>query len=152
MFTSPFALLHSKPPLFFPGIIRILVVIPSLLAGILICHTATAQAELAPWGNLTGIRTEGQLMEFESSLCLVRPGGTEMLSTGKEKQRPKYERQGSAQIVTTALDHLSFREIVKDSTSGPAMVSVEVQAGQAVRVRFGVGVELSVAVFVTVGV
>lgn len=89
---------------------------------------AAAQAELAPWGNLTGIRVSGQLMEFESRLVLVRKDSTDVLFTGKEMQRPKYERRGGAQVVTTSLDQLLFTETVRDSTAGSALVTVEVQA------------------------
>jgi hypothetical protein len=39
------------------------------------------------WGNLTGIRVEGQLMEFESSLRVVEKGWQHYNATGKERQR-----------------------------------------------------------------
>ncbi|MES1160463.1 MAG: hypothetical protein ABUM51_06890, partial [Bacteroidota bacterium] len=99
-----------------------------LFAGTLPSFRANAQAELAPWGNLTGIRISGQLMQFESRLLLVRKDWTDILFTGKEMQRPKYERKGGEQIVTTALDQLSFTEKVRDSTTGSAIVTVEATA------------------------
>lgn len=99
-----------------------------LLAATGSCFQVAAQAELAPWGNLTGIRIEGQLMEFTSGLLLIRKDSTDLLYTGKEMQHPKYERKGGAQIVTTALDHLSFMETVQDSITGSARLTVDMQA------------------------
>ncbi|MGN7723056.1 hypothetical protein [Chitinophaga sp. 22620] len=96
---------------------------------LLICcaGTAAAQAELAPWGNIRGIRISGQLMEFETSLRLVTENKAE-ISTGKERQRPKYERKGKQQVVTTAIGSLTFTETVQDIKAGSAGVQVEVKA------------------------
>jgi len=107
---------------------RIVASVVILLTGTFTGFKVSAQAELAPWGNLTGIRIEGQLMAFESSLCLVRQDWRDILSTGKEKQRPKYERQGDTQVVTTSLDQLSLMVRVRDSLTGSAIMSMEVQA------------------------
>ena len=89
--------------------------------------TAVAQTELAPWGNIRGIRVNGQLMEFETSLRLVTENKMER-STGKERQRPKYERKGKQQVVTTAIGQLAFTETVQDVKTGSAGVQVEVRA------------------------
>ncbi|MBO9153580.1 hypothetical protein ACFOTA_15270 [Chitinophaga sp. GCM10012297] len=89
-------------------------------------ETAMAQTELMPWGNIRGIRVNGQLMEFETSL---RVGGKEMTrATGKERQRPKYERKNGGQVVTTAIGQLDFMETVRDGGTGSAAVMVEVTA------------------------
>lgn len=87
---------------------------------------AFGQAELAPWGNLTGLRVQGQLLETNTSLRLVRPGGASEAATRHEAQRPHYARQGTAQLVTTRLDSLDLRETVTDL--GPGRASVAVQA------------------------
>jgi hypothetical protein len=89
-------------------------------------HTAFGQAELAPWGNLNGLRVQGQLLETNTSLRLVRPGGASEAATRHEAQRPHYSRQGAAQLVTTHLDSLDLRETVTDL--GPGRASVAVQA------------------------
>jgi hypothetical protein len=109
---------------------------PSTLAliGILtlgLQHAAFAQAELAPWGNLTGLRVQGQLLETNSSLRLVRPGGASEAATRHEAQRPHYTRQGPAQLVTTRLDSLDLRETVTDLGPGRASVAVQVTARAA---------------------
>ncbi len=87
---------------------------------------AHAQAELAPWGNLTGLRVQGQLLETNTSLRLLRPGGAGEAATRHEAQRPHYTRQGAQQVVTTRLDSLDLRETVTDL--GPGRASVAVQA------------------------
>ncbi|WP_143436665.1 glycoside hydrolase [Hymenobacter crusticola] len=88
---------------------------------------AAAQVELAPWGNLTGIRTDGQLLEVETSLRLVKTDG-HVTETGKERQRPKYTREGTRQLVTTQLDSLDFVETVQDAGPGKARVQVQLTA------------------------
>ncbi|HTI11950.1 MAG TPA: hypothetical protein VL832_25425 [Puia sp.] len=108
--------------------IKVFVYTILLSAATLAGFRAAAQAELAPWGNLTGIRVGGQLMEFESRLVLVRKDWTDILFTGKEMQRPKYERKGGDRIVTTALDQLTFIEKVRDSAAGSAIVTVGMEA------------------------
>ncbi|MFD1875147.1 hypothetical protein [Hymenobacter bucti] len=89
-------------------------------------HPAFGQAELAPWGNLQGLRVQGQLLETNASLRLLRPGGASEAATRHEAQRPHYTRQGPAQLVTTRLDSLDLRETVTDL--GPGRASVAVQA------------------------
>ncbi len=87
-----------------------------------------SQAVLQPWGNLEGIRIEGQLMNFGSSLTLVSKGWSGMQATGKERQRPKYNRNGKQQIVQTALDSLILTQTVEDADKGEIKVSVLVNA------------------------
>lgn len=91
-------------------------------------RAARAQAELAPWGNLTGLRVQGQLLEVPTSLRLLRPDGASELATRHEAQRPHYTRQGPAQVVTTRLDSLDLRETVTDLGPGRATVAVQATA------------------------
>jgi len=53
---------------------------------------ACGQAEVEPWGNITGIRKNGQLFDFESSIRVVSTDRKHAASTAKEKQRPHYKR------------------------------------------------------------
>ena len=89
---------------------------------------AYGQAELNPWGNLAGMRVQGQLLEFETSLRTVHPNWTRVRATAKERQRPKYIRQDGKQIVTTVVDSLAFTETVTDTQTGQADVMVAFQA------------------------
>ncbi len=57
---------------------------------------AEAQAELMPWGDLTGIRIQGQLMEFKTNLNVVGKDWSDIKSSGKELQRPRFTGPGSS--------------------------------------------------------
>lgn len=92
---------------------------------------AFGQAELAPWGNLQGLRVQGQLLETNTSLRLVRPGAAREAVTRAEAQRPHYTRQGAAQLVTTRLDSVDLRETVTDLGPGRATVAVQATARAA---------------------
>ena len=70
------------------------------------------------WGNITGIRVDGQLMEFESSLRIVEKGWMNYSATGKEKQQPKYDRDGLKQMITTGMKGFQFSEVVEESGKG----------------------------------
>ena len=88
---------------------------------------ANGQAELQPWGNITGIRSHGQLFKFESSLRIVSTDRKHVISTAKEKQQPHYRRvNGDEQEVTTWIDSLLFKENVTEDGSGKIKVTVNV--------------------------
>ena len=88
-------------------------------------NTGFAQVELQPWGNISGIRIDGQLMEFETNITVVKNNWKSIAATGKERQRPKYIRNGNEQIVTTNIDSLYFVETVSDAAKGTANVKVQ---------------------------
>ena len=85
--------------------------------------TTFAQPELEPWGNLTGIRIDGELMPFETSLRLADANGL-TLATAKERQNPRYTREGNAQFVYTHLDSLYFVEKVEAIGRGEARITI----------------------------
>ena len=91
---------------------------------LLISQAVFAQSELAPWGNVTGIRRHGQLFEFETSIKVVSKNGSYSDSTAKERQRPVYTRNDHEQIVKTNIDSLHIREIVKDEGSGKININL----------------------------
>ncbi len=94
-----------------------------------ILHSAlSAQPEVMAWGNITGIRVEGQLMEFESSVRVVEKGWLHYTSTGKERQQPKYDRDGLKQNITTSMKEFRFVEVVEDTGKELATVSVKTTA------------------------
>ena len=87
-----------------------------------------AQPEVAAWGNITGIRIDGQLMPFETSLCIVGNNWSEIRRTAKERQDPKYSRDGEKQIVSTRIDSVYFDEVVSDAGNGNAKVSIQLMS------------------------
>lgn len=91
-------------------------------------NSACGQPELQPWGNMTGIRIDGQLMEFESSIRVVGKDWSAITSTGKELQYPKYIRDSSKQIVSTNFGNLFFTEKVEDIGKGKARIDMQLIA------------------------
>ncbi len=87
-----------------------------------------AQPELQPWGNLAGIRIDGQLMPFETNISVTKYSWTTVIATGKERQRPFYNHKGNIQSVTTHLDSLYFTENVTDAGKGIARINVQMLA------------------------
>jgi len=99
-----------------------------VIAGIVLsADPLLAQPELTAWGNLDGIRVEGELMKFTSSLCLVGASMADINATAKEKQQPNYRREGEIQTVTTELSQFGFTEAVAGS-EGSATISVKATA------------------------
>jgi len=93
-----------------------------------LAETAAAQSEVAPWGNIMGIRQQGQLFDFETSLNVASKNSSYTVSTAKEAQRPHYVRDGNKQIVTTNIDSVYFKETVADEAEGKIAVNVQVNA------------------------
>ena len=73
----------------------------SLAAGL--AATAFAQPEVMAWGNLTGIRVDGYLFEFNSSMCVAQTGMSSLFRTGREQQDNSYARDGKIETVTVQL-------------------------------------------------
>jgi len=95
-----------------------------LLSG-LFSFTLKAQTEVMAWGNITGIRVEGHLMEFESFLTVSGNDLENPVFTGKERQRrPQYYRDGFTQQVTTDFEGVRFEQTVTDTERGTAQVSI----------------------------
>ncbi|MDP4211095.1 MAG: hypothetical protein Q8926_00600 [Bacteroidota bacterium] len=90
--------------------------------------TGYSQTEVEPWGNIIGIRVNGQPMAFETSLRVVSKDWSYIKSTGQEKQRPKYKRSGNQQIVTTAIDSFHFTEVIEEAGKGSAKINIQVRA------------------------
>src|ERR1700733_576916 len=89
-------------------------------------QNAYTQTEVEAWGNITGIRIDGQLMEFESSLRVVGKDWSSIAYTALEKQRPRYSRDGNRQIISTRIDSLNFTEAVEDIGAGMARIRISV--------------------------
>ncbi|QJD97903.1 hypothetical protein HH214_19480 [Mucilaginibacter robiniae] len=86
---------------------------------------AYSQPQVTAWGNVTGIRKKGQLFSFETSLQYIQNDGKQILTTGREKQRPRYTRNNNAQTITTNLDSLFFLETITDNGNGKAQIDVK---------------------------
>lgn len=96
---------------------------------------AYSQAEVEPWGNITGIRVQGQLFDFESSLRVISADGLRTVSTGKERQQPHYKRKGNTQEITTRIDSLYVKESVTDIAAGRIGIVIQVTAHKDTAVK-----------------
>lgn len=95
-----------------------------LLCGIL-SLPLSAQTEVMAWSNITGVRVDGELIDFESSLRVGTLKG-DMEITGKEKQvRPVFHREGDMQEVTTTLRGIKFHQKVTDKGKGLVEISID---------------------------
>jgi hypothetical protein len=83
------------------------------------------QPEMMAWGNITGIRVEGQLMEFESSLRVVARDWLWIDATGKERQQPRFSRDGETQKVQTGIAGIRFTKTVEGRGNGSAFITVK---------------------------
>jgi len=100
----------------------------SLVCFIFLPVYMNAQTEVMAWGNITGIRVDGQLMDFESSLRVAGREWTAVNATGKGRQRPRYNREGETQTVTTEVGSIKFTQTVKENGAGNASVSITATA------------------------
>src|SRR6185437_7068198 len=83
-----------------------------------------AQVEVEPWGNIKGIRIDGQLMEFQTNLSVVSNNWSHITATAKERQRPHYNRNSNTQIISTHIDSLYFKEEITDIGKQTARVNI----------------------------
>ena len=123
-------------------LVRLLLV---FITGITATASLTAQPLLQAWGNLDGIRVEGQLMELNSSLRLealsmeLDERGKMMvdstggyLQTYKEAQRPQYQREGNTQVVKSALGGVNFTQQVTHLGKGEVKLTIGFKAEEKV--------------------
>ena len=89
---------------------------------------ANGQAEVEAWGNISGMRKHGQLYGFETLINVISTDGRHFKGTGKERQRPKYHREGDSQVINTNIDSLYINEVVKDNGNSKLKVSVTITA------------------------
>lgn len=70
--------------------------------------------EVMAWSNITGVRMNGELVDFESTLRVGKPDGY-MEATGRERQNNvRYHREGDTQIVNIPLQGARFTQKVTD--------------------------------------
>jgi len=83
------------------------------------------QAECTGWGSLTGIRVEGQLMEFGTNFRLLKPDGSNYVQNVDEGVRPRISRNASQLTLTGDFQGMNFTQVVEDVGPGVAAVDLE---------------------------
>ena len=96
-----------------------------------LAHPAV-HTEVMAWSNMTGVRSEGELIDFESTLRVGVPGG-EIESTGREKQnRIRYNRDGFTQTTITPMHGgVTFTQSVTDVDMSTVNLKWNVTATEA---------------------
>ena len=89
----------------------------------------SAQTEVMAWSNISGVRVDGELIDFESSIRVGTIGG-QMYATAKERQNtPKYHRDGATQqVITPLLKNLVFEQNVTDLGRGHVSIKIDAKS------------------------
>ena len=85
--------------------------------------------EVMAWSNITGVRSEGELIDFESSLRVGTPGGR-IEASGRERQSGiRYSRDGAVQTTVTPMHGgATVTQRVEDVDPSTVRLSWEVSA------------------------
>ena len=90
-------------------------------------------SEVMAWSNITGVRLDGELIDFESSLCTGIPGG-KIEKTGRERQQNvRYRREGETQIVDIPLHGAHFHQEVTDMDERQVRINLNVEADETLQ-------------------
>lgn len=87
--------------------------------------------EVMAWSNITGVRSEGELIDFESSVRVGIPGG-DIETSGRERQnRIRYNRDGFTQTTITPMwKGVTFTQTVTDVDLNTVNLSWNVSVDQ----------------------
>ncbi len=133
----------------------------SIILFMALAGVAVAQPEVMAWGNLTGLRVDGHLLQLSTSLCVAQPELAGISCTGREKQQNSYSRNGKVETVTVQMRAprefreptgngwtIAAKEIVEDTGPGTAKVTVEFTSPEDANVGGAfLGIELPAPVF-----
>src|ERR1039457_996630 len=135
--------------------IRTIVSVILLLA---VAGAVSAQPEVMAWGNLTGLRVDGHLLELATSICVAQPEMAGVSCTGRERQQNSYSRNGKTETVTVQMRPprdsqgaqwaMSATEAVEDT--GPATAKIDLEFTSPNEADIGgafLGIELPASVF-----
>ncbi len=90
-------------------------------------------SEVMAWSNITGVRLDGELIDFESALCVGIPGG-KIEKTGRERQQNvRYRREGQTQIVDIPLHGAHFHQEVTDMNERQVRIKLNVEADETLQ-------------------
>ena len=110
--------------------------IKNLLIALAFCPLSAlnAQTEVMAWGNITGYRIDGELIEFETSLRVGELNKGNMEITGKEKQSyPIYHRDGNIQKVTTLMKGIQLHQTVEELQHKETKINLIAESDTTIR-------------------
>lgn len=74
----------------------------------------SVHSEVMAWSNITGVRIEGELLDFESSLRIGVPGGKMEASARERQKKISYNREGATQTTVTPMHGARITQKVTD--------------------------------------
>ncbi|MFC2123202.1 hypothetical protein ACFLU5_00200 [Bacteroidota bacterium] len=83
-----------------------------------------AQSEVYPWGNISGIRVDGELMELNSTLGFVGTDWSAIRKTAKERARYRYRRVDKTQTTNVTISDFFYDQSVEDLGAGMANIRI----------------------------
>ena len=90
-----------------------------------------AQTEVQAWGNITGMRAQGMLHRFETSLCLVGRDWQREWHSAQERVWSQFSRQNDhSSAVEIRMDSFHVVQTVMDSEEGTAQVNLSTRLHQ----------------------
>ncbi len=95
-----------------------------ILTFYLATFTCFAQTEVMAWGNLTGIRMDGQLIEFETSFRIVERDWGYVFASGRERAQTTFRRDDGKAIVESGAHWVKYNQIITDVKQGEAYVEL----------------------------
>ncbi len=135
----------------------------SIILCLALAGPAFAQPEVMAWGNLTGVRVDGYLLELGTSMCVAQPGLAGLSCTGREKQQNRYARKGRIETVDVQMRParefrdpdpqkpgwvMAATETVEDTGPGTAKVDLEFTSPNEADIGGAfLGLELPASVF-----
>jgi hypothetical protein len=91
-------------------------------------HKLAAQAEFTPWGNITGLRIDGQKLPFETSIRVVEKDWRNIHQTRHYRVSPSFKRDGKTVISESELEGIGYKISVTDMTKGEAYMDLHLKA------------------------
>jgi hypothetical protein len=113
-----------------------------LLFFALCINNLVAQAELTPWGSITGFRIEGHLIKFNTSICLIDSSMAGASFTNGDNQRRIYSRKGDNQFISSVLSKFEYKEMVQDTGRNMAKLNIKVKAADSILIGIFLYIEL----------
>ena len=96
-------------------------------------YKGKVHSEVMAWSNITGVRLDGELIDFESALCVGIPG-CKIEKTGRERQQNiRYRREDRCQIVDIPLHGAHFRQEVTDMDERQVRLRLNVEADETLQ-------------------
>jgi hypothetical protein len=122
---------------------------------------AFGQPEVMAWGNLTGLRIDGHLLELNTSMCVAQPELAGVSCTGREKQQNNYSRNGKTETVNVEIRAprefrdargggwvMDAAEVVEDTGPGTARIDLTFNSPDEANIGGAfLGLELPATVF-----